>query len=102
MRPFLFALALSLAALPAKAEDEGLSPQMEEGMSLLSEGTRLLLQGLMEQMEPALRELQGALDNLDAYHPPEILPNGDIIIRRKTPEELAPGAGDGPGGEIEI
>jgi hypothetical protein len=32
--------------------------------------------------------LQDALGNLNAYHAPEILPNGDIIIRRKTPAEL--------------
>ena len=84
MRPIALVAALWLAALPAAAQ-EG---EAEQGMDLLSEGTRMLLEGLLGQMEPALRELQGALRELDAYHPPEILPNGDILIRRKTPEEL--------------
>ena len=29
------------------------------------------------------------IDDIRNYHPPEVLPNGDIIIRRKTPAELA-------------
>jgi hypothetical protein len=60
----------------------------EEGFSLLEEGTKLLLRGLLSEMEPALRELQGALRELDAYHPPEVLPNGDILIRRKEPRPI--------------
>lgn len=85
MRQMLLAAAFCAAALPASAQGE-----FEEGMDLLSEGTRLLLEGLLGQMEPALRELQEALQDLDAYHPPEILPNGDIIIRRKEPMDTLP------------
>ena len=88
-----FAAAASFAALPVMAEEQG---EMSEGLDLLSEGTKLLLRGLMSEMEPAFRELEEALDNLNAYHPPEILPNGDIIIRRRTPSE------DAPQGEIEL
>jgi hypothetical protein len=84
MRPIALVAALWLAALPAAAQES----ETEEGRDLLSEGTRMLLEGLLGQMEPALRELQGALRELDAYHPPEILPNGDILIRRKTPGEM--------------
>ena len=36
--------------------------------------------------------------DLSAYHAPEVLPNGDIIIRRKTPQETEPL----PEGEIEL
>ena len=82
-----FAAVASFAALPVMAEEKG---EMSEGFDLLSEGTKLLLRGLMSEMEPAFRELEDALDNLHAYHPPEILPNGDIIIRRRTPVEDAP------------
>lgn len=63
---------------------------MREGMDLLSEGTKLLLRGLMGEIEPALRDLEGALDDLTAYHAPEVLPNGDIIIRRKVPLDVEP------------
>ncbi|MCU0856374.1 MAG: hypothetical protein MUF63_16195 [Rhodobacteraceae bacterium] len=84
MKPIALVAALWLAALPAAAQEA----ETDEGMDLLSEGTRMLLEGLLGQMEPALRELQGMLGELEAYHPPEIQPNGDILIRRKTPEEM--------------
>jgi hypothetical protein len=96
MKPVVVATALWLSALPAAAQEA----DVEEGMDLLSEGTRLLLRGLLAEMEPALRDLRGALDGLNAYHPPEMLPNGDIIIRRKTPEEIEATPPDGD--EIEI
>jgi hypothetical protein len=93
---------LALAASPAFAQEEGggSTTDMEEGFSLLEEGTKLLLRGLLSEMEPALRELEGALRELDAYHPPEVLPNGDIIIRRKVPLDPAPEPGEG--GEVEL
>ena len=96
MKQTLLAAALCIAALPAAATEN----EFEEGMNLLSEGTRLLLEGLMGQMEPALRELQGALQELDSYHPPEVLPNGDIIIRRKEPLNTLPVPDEE--GEIEL
>jgi len=102
MSAALLALALTAAPLSAQnAPAEG-SEDVEEGFSLLEEGTRLLLRGLMSEMEPALRELQGALQNLDAYHAPEVLPNGDIIIRRKAPLEPEDDSGIGPGGDVEL
>jgi hypothetical protein len=104
MRKLLLIAALALP-LPAGAEDNS-------GDSLLQQGARLLMEGLLQEMEPALRELEGLAGELEpalrdfalemgpalkdllgkvedwsAYHPPEILPNGDIILRRKTPEE---------------
>ena len=66
---------------------------MSEGLSLLEEGTRLFLKGLMAEMEPALDELRQGLMALDGYHAPEILPNGDIIIRRKRMPETPEGPG---------
>ena len=85
---------LSLCALlmftPAQAQDNDLG----DGMDLLSQGTKLLLRGLMGEIEPALRELEGALQDLNAYHAPEVLPNGDILIRRKEPKVVAPEEGE--------
>lgn len=83
--------ALAMAQ-PVQAETT-----FEDGFDLLAEGTQLLLRGLLEEMEPALDGMRGALSNLDAYHAPEVLPNGDIIIRRKVPLEVEP-----PQGEIDI
>lgn len=97
-------ISLGLAAAPSLAQEpgEGGPADMEEGFNLLEEGTRLLLRGLLTEMEPALRELQGALQELEAYHPPEVLPNGDIIIRRKTPLDAAPEDPGGEGGEVDL
>lgn len=96
-------VAVSLTCAPVAAEEE-------DGFNLMQEGAKLLFRGLMTEMEPALEEFESlmgemqplmrdfmtemgpALKDLMAqvedwsmYHPPEMLPNGDIIIRRKTP-----------------
>ncbi len=116
--------AAVLAASPALAEDKA-----EEGLSLMEQGAKLLLQGILQEMEPAMDDLRnfsqevepglrkfvedmgpalGALmskiDDFTVYHPPELLPNGDIIIRRKTPQEQDEQDSDKPheGGEIEL
>ncbi len=81
-------LVLSLGAMPLAAQDS--KDEISEGMTLLQEGTRLLLEGLMNELGPALLELKGQIIDLNAYHAPEVLPNGDIIIRRKEPLEVAP------------
>ncbi len=76
--------AAFLIASPVLAEDGSEAPQ---GRDLMAEALRLFMQGFMAEMEPAIDDLEGFIDNLNAYHPPEVLPNGDIIIRRKTPLE---------------
>ena len=97
------ALILCLMASPAVAD--GASGQ---GRDLMERGTGLLLRGLFDriephlraltqEMEPALRQWQGLIGTLSQYHAPEILPNGDIILRRKVP--LVPLL---PEGETEI
>ena len=109
-------LALSGPALAQEAEEEGRS-LMEEGARLFWEGIRRemgpaldTLRDRAEEMEPAIRDfvdrmgpaladLMDQIGDLSAYHPPEVLPNGDIIIRRKTPQEIQDAP---PEGEIEI
>jgi hypothetical protein len=54
---------------------------------------------VLGEMEPMMRELAGMIGDIKNYHAPEVLPNGDIIIRRKSPAELAMPA---PGEEIDI
>ena len=115
------ALALLIAATPACAKEPAPSPPAEEGWSLMERGARMLLDGLMSEMEPALDEMGRALSEIEPalremepalreliillgdmryYHAPEKLPNGDIIIRRKTGPELRPEGPDGP--EVEL
>ena len=43
----------------------------------------------MDEMGPAMIELMDEVKDWSAYEAPEILENGDIIIRRK-PQEPAP------------
>lgn len=113
-------VVLSVIASPALAEEE-------EGFSLMEEGAKLFMRGIMQEMEPAMddlrafaetmepamrqfvREMGPALaevlkkvDDLTMYHPPEMLPNGDIIMRRKEP--VPPAAPDTPAenGEVEL
>ncbi len=90
-------LISSSIALSVQAEEQS---DLQDGMDLLSEGTQLLLRGLMGEIEPALRDLEAALKDMTLYHPPEVLPNGDIIIRRKTPDEID--AEPSEEGEIEL
>lgn len=128
-------LVALLAASPAVAQDAEAPPEIpspdaaepENGLSLMEEGAKLFLRGIMNEMEPALRELEGMANELEpalrdfaeqmgpalrdlfaevedwsAYHPPEVMPNGDIILRRKTPEEMTPDPEAGPDGSIEL
>ncbi len=107
-------LAFALA-LPAQAEDK----TETEGFGLMEKGARLLFEGLMQEMQPALRDMEGLAERMEPalrglvenmgpalgdlleqvedfskYHPPEILPNGDIILRRKSASELPPREGE--------
>lgn len=75
---------------------EGLLQEMEPALEGLSD-LGPTLQGFVQEMGPALAELMEEVKDWSAYHPPEILPNGDIILRKKTPE-----ASDGPTQDIEI
>jgi len=118
MRMTALALMMMLAT-PVLAEDP--APSGEQGWSLMERGAKMLLDGLMTEIEPALdemgralteiepalRELQPALRDLITllgdiryYHPPVKLPNGDIIIRRKSEPELQLEGLTGP--EIEL
>ncbi len=82
MRWLIFSLLLT--ATPLAVEEE------ERGRDLMAEALRLFMKGLMTEMEPAMEGIEGLIDDLNAYHPPEVLPNGDIIIRRRQPLEIDP------------
>ena len=98
---------LMLSAPPAVAE--------EEGLSLMERGAQLFIEGILQEMEPTLDDLQGFADDMgpalrgfademgpaltdllakvedwSVYHPPEILPNGDIILRKRQQPEPIP------------
>lgn len=112
-------MATCVALLVAPATT-GLA-QEDNGRSLMERGAELFLEGLRKEMEPALGDLRDlaqqfgpsmqsflqemgpALADLmdqvsdwSVYEPPEILPNGDIIIRRKPDpdDDTAPDNGE--------
>lgn len=101
MRPVLPLILSAALALPAAAQEDSEGPGIRDGLGMLSEGSRLILEGLVDEMRPfvedqmipLLRDLSGMIDDLSAYEAPEILPNGDIIIRRRVP---ADDSGDTP------
>lgn len=99
MRALPAALALTLTLVPATAQET------EEGPSLMERGAEMFLRGLMEEaqpaltemerafreiepslraMGPALQELVGMIEDIGNYEAPERMPNGDILIRRKS------------------
>ena len=109
-------LAGSVSAQVTNANEDA-----TRGVDLIEEGARLFFKGLQQELEPALDELQIILDaagpkmqafvetfgpNLkdllnevedwSVYDAPEILPNGDIIIRRKTDK------GQNPSDQIDL
>ena len=111
----LLAVWVAVSAPPLAAQDgpaqDGPAPEaggdgLGEGLDLLGRGAESFLRGLMDEIGPELRRLEPELrglaegigpmiaelveliDQIDAYHPPERLPNGDIILRRKDPSEI--------------
>jgi hypothetical protein len=115
-------LLVSIAALaggPLRAEAP--TKGVDDGFSLMEEGAKLILRGMADRMkpaldeaqkglgqalaewEPALRGLAGKVGDLSAYDAPVMMPNGDIIIRRKVPAgPQMPGTSLGPNGETEL
>jgi hypothetical protein len=108
MRHAIYPFVALLSAVPVFAQETVPTPppDVEEGFNMMEQGAKLLFKGLMASMEPAmddmsraltemqpaLKDLMAMIGDIDNYHAPEMLENGDIIIRRKLPSELAPTA----------
>lgn len=107
--PLLSLALIAALAAPVAAQDQSRDPIPEtgempdafrDGFNLLSEGTKLILRGLGEELAPLIEDLGAMIDDLSAYHPPEMQPNGDIILRRKVPLEGA--TPDADKGEVDL
>lgn len=48
------------------------------------------LERQLQQIEPEIERFWDSLRGMAQYHPPEILPNGDILIRRRQPDDAPP------------
>lgn len=85
MKHALIALLLaSSAAQVAVAEDKPADTFLEE-FEKFSDEAQEFFGSLAESIAPMLEGLQERMGDLSQYEKPEILPNGDIIIRRKQP-----------------
>lgn len=96
LAPLLVALAM---AAPAAAQDDTQNNTQNNTMSdfkkrfgKLSDNAQTLLEGWKEEIGPKLDEIGPALGDMidrlgdmSAFHAPEVLENGDILIRRKQP-----------------
>ncbi|MEM0978375.1 MAG: hypothetical protein AAGJ34_12635 [Pseudomonadota bacterium] len=87
---FICLFALSFA-WPAVAEDEPFFSfdDLIQEMEQLAEEAAPLMQDWMAWITPQLEALGDRIGDLSQYEAPEVLPNGDIIIRKKLgpPEE---------------
>ncbi len=112
MTRFMPLVALcTLLPFSAVAQDES----EERGLGLMERGAQMFMDGIMDEMgpvmegfegfteamRPALRdfaremgpkltELLDDVEDWNAYQPPEMMPNGDIIIRRKPDHPMMP------------
>ncbi len=108
-------IALFLLTTPALAQTPAPQPDdFDQGLSLMERGAQMLLDHMMTKVEPSLKDMTDAfkqaqprimellamIDDIKNFHAPELLPNGDILIRRKTPAELL--SADPPGAQTEL
>ena len=78
MRKLLIILGFSVAlATSATAQS---TPEDDTGFSQL-------FGELLGRIDPYLGQLTELLGDLSGWHAPEVLPNGDILIRRRQVEE---------------
>ena len=83
MKHFLYiALIPLLMVTPAQSDPKNWE-ELRKGLEELSEGTQEFFESWVDELGPLLSSLRDKIDDLGEYEPPEVLPNGDIIIRRK-------------------
>ncbi|MBJ6370231.1 hypothetical protein [Sedimentitalea arenosa] len=121
-RSLILAVILSVHLTPVAAQEKS------EGETLMERGLELFFEGLRDQMSPALESMRelaeeygpalssfleemgpafgrmlDQVQDWSAYEPPEILPNGDIIIRKKPqPETPVEPEDPPPAGQTDI
>lgn len=83
--PILFALMLT--PLAAQAAD---APTPDAAPPTLEDRARRALDLVGKDLESLMRGLGESLERLDDYGPPQVLPNGDILIPRRRPPSPAP------------
>ncbi|SFR43320.1 hypothetical protein [Litoreibacter janthinus] len=95
--------AISLSTLPTTAQDKE-APFGLGDLAPLAENFREFFEGFAEDMMPLMEQLSDKMSDLNAYEAPEVLPNGDILIRKKPKPEPEPDAEPkaNPDGSIDL
>lgn len=117
--------ALALLSAPVFAQD---TTEESEGFDLMEKGVQLFMQGIFNELEPTMNEFQqlveeagpqlralllemgpslvealNQIDDFSYYEKPQVLPNGDIVIRReKDAPAYVPLEGETPPTDIEL
>ena len=86
LAPSALAPTLAMAEEPTERQSKPLEEYLREqwGDSELQGALR----DLLKSFEPVAKELDQMMRDLPRYESPEMLPNGDIIIRRKRGDEI--------------
>ncbi len=79
--------AALLTASPLAADDSKSPLPTEDELEQLGELAESWMKRFADQMSPMVEQLKSMVDDMNAYQAPEMLPNGDIIIRRKPDAE---------------
>lgn len=88
--PILAATVLAVAPLQADQNSPPTSPlPTEDELEQLGDLAESWMKRFADRMSPMVEQLKDMVDDLNAYEAPEMLPNGDIIIRRKPDAEPA-------------
>jgi hypothetical protein len=97
------AQAVPDAPAPGGAECFPFAPGCDRLPRLFDDLTRdlaPLLDDLATRLDPWMRQLTDMLGDLSGWEAPEVLPNGDILIRRRPPSPNRPDqSGDAPAAE---
>lgn len=111
MRRYILPVLLATSlALPLQAQDRPVPHGDDAPATPLFDFFERMLRGFMTEVEPQMRELERGFDALEPelqgflerlrgmtqYHSPEVLPNGDILIRRREAESDTPPDPDQP------
>ena len=87
-RTLVIVLAATVGLLTSTAKADSTLPDAlkeleRQAEDLLGPEARKAVESLLPMIETLMERLPVVIDNLPNYEVPEILPNGDIIIRRK-------------------
>jgi hypothetical protein len=79
--------ALVVVASPcaAPAQQRDAPPDAGAALEEWASQTQRMLEAMRDAARPWTDALSAYLQNPDSFHPPETLPNGDIVIRRRAP-----------------